>query len=69
MTDQRCYEITAQLMKLIVYILVFAIVLVSGIISKGAILLMTSQLKSGRQITYCNRQLGKISYVLTSTKA
>lgn len=59
MADQRCLDITVQITKLIVYLLVFVIVLVSGVIAKGTILFMTSQLRSERVIFYCNRQLGR----------
>jgi hypothetical protein len=59
MANQRCLEITVQITKAVVYLLVFVIVLGSGVIAKGTILFMTSQLKAGRTLVYCNRQLGK----------
>lgn len=59
MANQRCAEVTVQITKVIVYLLVFVIVLGSGVIAKGTILFMTSQLKAGREIVYCNIQLGK----------
>lgn len=48
-----------QVTKVVVYLLVFVIVLGSGVVAKGTILFMTSQLRQDRKIDYCNRQLGK----------
>ncbi|XP_051174656.1 chitin synthase chs-2-like isoform X2 [Leptopilina boulardi] len=59
MANQRCAEVTVQITKVIVYLLVFVIVLGSGVVAKGTILFMTSQLKAGREIVYCNVQLGR----------
>ncbi|XP_017763944.1 PREDICTED: uncharacterized protein LOC108553522 isoform X2 [Eufriesea mexicana] len=59
MANQRCLEVTVQITKMVVYLLVFVIVLGSGVVAKGTILFMTSQLKANRTINYCNRQLGR----------
>ncbi|XP_044020427.1 chitin synthase chs-2 isoform X2 [Aphidius gifuensis] len=59
MADQRCLDITVQITKLIVYLLVFVIVLFCGVIAKGTLLFMTSQLRSERVVFYCNKQLGR----------
>ncbi|KAK0162543.1 hypothetical protein PV327_006311 [Microctonus hyperodae] len=59
MANQKCLDTTVQITKAIVYFFVFIIVLGSGVIAKGTILLMTSQLKPDRIIVYCNRQLGR----------
>ena len=64
MANQRCAEVTVQITKVIVYLLVFIIVLGSGVIAKGTILFMTSQLRADRAIVYCNQQLGKKSMQL-----
>jgi len=48
-----------QVIKVFVYLLVFVIVLGSGVVAKGTILFMTSQLRQDRKILYCNRQLGE----------
>lgn len=61
MANQRCAEVTVQITKVIVYLLVFVIVLGSGVIAKGTILFMTSQLKADRAVVYCNIELGKKS--------
>lgn len=59
MANQRCLERMVQVTKVLIYLLVFVIVLGSGVIAKGTILFMTSQLRQGRRIIYCNRQLGE----------
>ncbi|XP_015191639.1 PREDICTED: uncharacterized protein LOC107074595 isoform X2 [Polistes dominula] len=59
MANQKCLERTVQLTKVFIYLLVFIIVLVSGVISKGTIFFMTSQLRSDRKILYCNKDLGR----------
>ncbi|XP_014616657.1 PREDICTED: uncharacterized protein LOC106793893 [Polistes canadensis] len=59
MANQKCLERTVQLTKVFIYLLVFIIVLVSGVISKGTIFFMTSQLRSDRRILYCNKDLGR----------
>ncbi|KAK0159253.1 hypothetical protein PV328_010151 [Microctonus aethiopoides] len=59
MANQKCLDTTVQITKAIVYFFVFVIVLGSGVIAKGTILLMTSQLQPDRIIVYCNRQLGR----------
>lgn len=60
MANQKCLEVTVQITKVIVYLAVFVIVLGCGVIAKGTILLMTSQLRADRTILYCNRLLGEI---------
>ncbi|XP_024224435.1 chitin synthase chs-2 isoform X2 [Bombus vosnesenskii] len=59
MANQRCLEMTVQITKVIVYLLVFVIVLGSGVVAKGTILFMTSQLRANRTIAYCNKKLGR----------
>ncbi|XP_015436529.1 PREDICTED: uncharacterized protein LOC107191901 [Dufourea novaeangliae] len=59
MANQRCLEVTVQVTKVIVYLLVFVIVLGSGVVAKGTILFMTSQLRADRAIVYCNVALGR----------
>ncbi|XP_076393436.1 hyaluronan synthase-like protein kkv isoform X3 [Megachile rotundata] len=58
MANQRCFEMTVQVTKVVVYLLVFVIVLGSGVVAKGTILFMTSQLKADRKIVHCNKDLG-----------
>ncbi|XP_015608863.1 chitin synthase chs-2 isoform X1 [Cephus cinctus] len=59
MANQKCLEVTVQITKVFVYLFVFIIVLGSGVIAKGTILFMTSQLRPARAIVYCNKQLGR----------
>lgn len=62
MANQRCLEVTVQITKVIVYLLVFVIVLGSGVVAKGTILFMTSQLRANRTIVHCNRDIGRDKY-------
>ncbi|XP_011301044.1 uncharacterized protein kkv isoform X1 [Fopius arisanus] len=59
MANQKCLDATVQITKVIVYLLVFVIVLGCGVLAKGTVLFMTSQLRPGRVMVYCNRQLGR----------
>ncbi|XP_014471699.1 PREDICTED: uncharacterized protein LOC106742874 isoform X1 [Dinoponera quadriceps] len=59
MANQSCLERMVQVTKVLVYLLVFVIVLGSGVVAKGTILFMTSQLRQDRRIIYCNRQLDR----------
>ncbi|CAH0557892.1 unnamed protein product [Brassicogethes aeneus] len=59
MANQKCLEITVKILKVFAYLITFVIVLVSGIVSKGTLLFMTSQLKPEKVIPYCNRDLGR----------
>lgn len=59
MANQKCLEITVKILKVVAYLVTFVIVLVSGVISKGTILFMTSQLKADKIVHYCNKDLGR----------
>ncbi|XP_015109436.1 chitin synthase chs-2 isoform X1 [Diachasma alloeum] len=59
MANQKCLDATVQITKVIVYLVVFVIVLGCGVLAKGTVLFMTSQLRPGRVMVYCNRQLGR----------
>ncbi|XP_070172648.1 chitin synthase chs-2 isoform X2 [Polyergus mexicanus] len=59
MANQKCLERMVQVIKVLVYLLVFIIVLGSGVVAKGTILFMTSQLQRDRKIFYCNKQLDR----------
>ncbi|KOB69511.1 Chitin synthase [Operophtera brumata] len=59
MESQKCLEFTVRLLKVAAYIIVFVVVLGSGVIAKGTTMFMTSQLKKDRRIAYCNRNLGR----------
>ncbi|XP_043252423.1 chitin synthase chs-2 [Colletes gigas] len=66
MADQRCLEATVQITKVIVYLLVFVIVLGSGVVAKGTILFMTSQLRADRTIVFCNKQFGRVKELVVT---
>ncbi|XP_012058612.1 PREDICTED: uncharacterized protein LOC105621766 [Atta cephalotes] len=66
MANQKCLERMVQVIKVTIYLLVFIIVLGSGVIAKGTILFMTSQLRQDRKMLYCNRQLDRENqYIVT----
>ncbi|CAA9997012.1 unnamed protein product [Nesidiocoris tenuis] len=57
MENQACLEFTVKILKVIAYLATFIIVLGSGVISKTAILFMTSHIRPDRVIPYCNKDL------------
>ncbi|XP_046403163.1 chitin synthase chs-2 isoform X1 [Ischnura elegans] len=59
MADQHCLEFTLRILKVLAYLLTFGIVLVSGVVAKGSLLFMTSQIRPGRVSEYCNKDLGR----------
>ncbi|XP_032678160.1 chitin synthase chs-2 isoform X2 [Odontomachus brunneus] len=59
MANQTCLERMVQVTKVLVYLFVFIIVLGSGVVAKGTILFMTSQLRQGRSIYYCNKDINR----------
>nr|ADR73029.1 chitin synthase [Laodelphax striatellus] len=59
MESQVCLEFTVKILKVIAYLVTFVIVLCSGVIAKGTIFFMTSQLRPDRVLPYCNKDLGR----------
>ncbi|CAO1401711.1 unnamed protein product [Diamesa hyperborea] len=59
MANQACMEITAKILKIIAYILTFVCVLMGGVIAKGCVLFMSSQIKRDKKIQYCNKDLAR----------
>ncbi|KAG8237767.1 hypothetical protein J437_LFUL017831 [Ladona fulva] len=57
--EHKWIEVSMKIMKFLSYIISFCMVLGCGIIAKGCILFMTSQLKPGRVTEFCNRELGR----------
>lgn len=54
-SDNTKFELVLKFLKFIVYILAFAVVLASAVLSKGSLLLMTSLIKPNRSgISVCN---------------
>jgi chitin synthase len=58
MANQKCLEITVKMLKIVAYLVTFVIVLGSGVIAKGTMLFMTSQLRKDRILPYCSRDIG-----------
>ncbi|KAJ6636552.1 Chitin synthase chs-2 [Pseudolycoriella hygida] len=59
MANQACLNISVKILKVFAYLFTFIIVLAGGVISKGCVLFMTSQLRRDRKIQYCNKDLGR----------
>lgn len=57
--DQRCLGHIIRVLKIFVYILTFIIVLGGCVISKGTFLFMTSQIRPGKTIEHCNKELAR----------
>ncbi|XP_030374775.1 chitin synthase chs-2 isoform X2 [Scaptodrosophila lebanonensis] len=57
--NQECLELTIKILKIFAYIFTFIIVLTGGVIAKGCVLFMTSQIRKDRKIEYCNKDLGR----------
>ena len=55
MANLQLIEFTVKILKVAAYLLTFVIVLSAGVISKGTVLFMTSQLRPGRTQEYCGR--------------
>ncbi|XP_073941849.1 hyaluronan synthase-like protein kkv isoform X5 [Choristoneura fumiferana] len=66
METQECLEITVRLLKILAYLVTFVVVLGSGVVAKGTVLFMTSQLKKDRRLAYCNRNLGRDKQFIVS---
>lgn len=59
MANQRCLDITVKILKVLAYLITFIIVLGSGVVAKGCLLFMTSQLRAERHTSYCNAKFGE----------
>ncbi|XP_013168329.1 PREDICTED: uncharacterized protein LOC106118264 isoform X1 [Papilio xuthus] len=66
METQKWLEFTVRMLKVLAYAVTFIVVLASGVIAKGTVLFMTSQLKKDRRIAYCNRNLGRDKQFIVS---
>lgn len=60
MATSEWIDVSVKFLKLLAYIIVFAVVLGAAVVAKGTLLFITSQLKKDRQITHCNKALGKL---------
>lgn len=59
MANQRCLDITVRVLKVMAYLITFVIVLGSGVVAKGCLLFMTSQLRAERLVPYCSNKFGR----------
>ncbi|XP_045760492.1 chitin synthase chs-2 isoform X2 [Maniola jurtina] len=66
MESQACLEFTVRILKVFAYTITFIVVLGSGVIAKGTVLFMTSQLKKDKRLAYCNRNLGRDKQFIVS---
>ncbi|XP_046803682.1 chitin synthase chs-2 isoform X2 [Lucilia cuprina] len=57
--NQECLELTVKILKIFAYIFTFIIVLLGGVVAKGCVLFMTSQIRKDKRIEYCNKDLGR----------
>ncbi|XP_034664927.1 chitin synthase chs-2 isoform X2 [Drosophila subobscura] len=57
--NQECLELTIKILKIFAYIITFIIVLSGGVIAKGTMLFMTSQVRKDKKMEYCNKDLGR----------
>lgn len=64
MANQACLNISVKILKVFAYLFTFIVVLAGGVISKGCVLFMTSQLRRDRKIQYCNKDLVSCSKTL-----
>ncbi|XP_044753771.1 chitin synthase chs-2-like isoform X2 [Coccinella septempunctata] len=55
--DSEKYEFMVKSLKIVAYIVVFLVVLSSAVVSKGTLLLMTSQVKANTIRPFCNQSL------------
>lgn len=54
--SQKFLEVTVKILKVVTYLLTFGVVLASGVITKGIVLLMTSQLKRTKKVPVCSKR-------------
>lgn len=57
MANQKCLDLSVKILKVFAYLFTFVIVLGGGVISKGCVLFMSSQLRRDRKLPYCNKDL------------
>ncbi|KAI8427952.1 hypothetical protein MSG28_002272 [Choristoneura fumiferana] len=57
MASSEWIDVSVKFLKLLAYIMVFAVVLGAAVVAKGTLLFITSQLQKDRQITHCNKAL------------
>lgn len=55
--NQECLELTVKILKIVAYIITFIVVLAGGVMAKGCVLFMTSQINKNKRVEYCNKDL------------
>ena len=55
--DARCLGIIIRILKVVAYIVTFGIVLGGCVLAKGTLFFMTSQIRPGKTVLHCNREL------------
>ena len=55
--NQKCLGIIVRVLKVFTYFLTFFIVLAGCVVGKGTFFFMTSQIRPGKTILHCNREL------------
>ncbi|XP_071447222.1 chitin synthase chs-2-like [Hetaerina americana] len=57
--EHKWIEVSMKIMKVSAYIVTFIMVLACGVVAKGSLLFMASQIKPGRITEFCNRDLSQ----------
>nr|QIJ96688.1 chitin synthase B [Glyphodes pyloalis] len=65
MTSTAWVDTILKIMKLLAYVVIFALVLGSAVVAKGTLLFVSSQLKKGRQVVLCNRVIAPDKQFIT----
>lgn len=60
MANKKRLGTATKILKMVVYLVTFVTVLGCGVLIKGTTLFMTSQIKKGKEVVYCNKGLGKL---------
>ncbi|XP_037076307.1 chitin synthase chs-2-like [Pollicipes pollicipes] len=56
--EHPIYKASIKILKVVVHLLSFGIVLTGCVVAKGTTLFMTAQLKPGKTLIYCDRNIG-----------
>ncbi|KAL4708136.1 hypothetical protein ACJJTC_009915 [Scirpophaga incertulas] len=65
MVSTAWIDASVKILKLLAYVIVFALVLGSAVLAKGTLLFITSQLKKGRAIPHCSKGLALAKQFIT----
>ncbi len=59
--NQRCLGHIIRVLKVFTYALSFLIVLGGTVVTKGTLFFMTSQIRPGRTVEYCNKEVLRLN--------